>query len=331
MTQPRAVITGASGFVGQALVGHLNPSYEVATIGRSGATVGWGDDRGVRALVDGADLLINLAGRSVGCRYNDRNRDEIWHSRIDTTEQLHRAVSTAHRPPRLWLNASTATIYRHAMDRAQDEDSGELGSGFSVDVARDWEQVFGAGELPGTRRVALRMAIVLGDGPALRMLTMPARLGLGGPHLDGWWFPHRRYRGIGLAPTPAAPHGTPTHGEQRFSWIHLDDLLAAVTFLDEHDELTGPINLAAPEPATNRRLMAALRRAVGVPFGLPIPRWLLEPGLAVLRQESELLLKSRWAVPSRLTRAGFTFTWPTLEPAIEDLLNTRGRTKPARP
>lgn len=143
MTQPRAVITGASGFVGQALVGHLSSSYEVVTIGRSGATAGWDDDRGVRALVDGADLMINLAGRSVGCRYNDRNRDEIWNSRIRTTEQLHGAVSAARQPPRLWLNASTATIYRHAMDHAQDEGTGELGSDFSVDVARDWEQVSG--------------------------------------------------------------------------------------------------------------------------------------------------------------------------------------------
>jgi NAD dependent epimerase/dehydratase family enzyme len=163
------------------------------------------------------------------------------------------------------------------------------------------------------------MAIVLGDGPALTMLARAARFGMGGAQHDGWWFPHRRYRGIGPRPTTAAPHGR-TRGEQKFSWIHIDDLLASVRHLDEHAEISGPVNLAAPGTSTNRLLMTALREAVGTRVGLPAYRWMLEPGLWILRQESELVLKSRWAVPETLLDSGFSFAWPELEPAIQDLV-----------
>ena len=321
MTRPRAVLAGASGFLGPLLAADLAArGYQVALVGRRGPDARWGERDRLHPLIDGADLLVNLAGRSVGCRYTDRNRDEIYRSRIDTTAQLGAAVAEADRPPRLWLNASTATIYRHAMDRPQTEDDGETGSGFSVDVARDWEETLFAGPLPRTRRVALRMAIVLGDGPALQMLARAARSGLGGPQLDGRWFPHRRYRGIGPRATPAAPPHGATHGQQKFSWIHVDDLVAAVRFLDNHPELDGPVNLASPGTSTNRELMAALRRAVHAPVGLPTPRWLLEPGLLVLRQESELVLKSRWAVPQKLLDAGFRFRWTRLPEAVQQLL-----------
>jgi len=321
MSAPRAVLTGASGFIGPLLAGDLaDRGYRVCVVGRRGPDARWGERERLHALVDGADLLVNLAGRSVGCRYTDRNREEIYTSRVGTTAELHAAVSAAARPPRLWLNASTATIYRHALDRPQTEEDGELGSGFSVDVARDWETAFLAGDLPGTRRVALRMAIVLGDGPALTMLARAARFGLGGPQLDGRWFPHRRYRGIGPSATPAAPPHGATHGDQKFSWIHVEDLLAAIAFLDGDASVSGPVNLASPGTGTNRELMAALRRAVHAPVGLPAPRWLLEAGMLVLRQESELVLKSRWAVPQKLLEAGFTFRWTSLPEAVADLV-----------
>ena len=326
MGATRAVLAGASGFLGPVLAEDLaRRGYQVVLVGRRGPDVAWADEAALRDAVDGADLLVNLAGKSVGCRYNGANRAEIYRSRVETTGALRDAVAAARQPPRLWLNASTATIYRHAADRPQTEDEGELGEGFSVDVARGWERGLFAGELPQTRRVALRMAIVLGDGPALNMLLTAARLGLGGPQQDGWWFPHRRYRGIGPDPTgPPVWHRHDTrHGEQKFSWIHLDDLVRAVTFVDEHEELVGPVNLAAPGTSTNRELMASLRHAVRMPVGLPVPRWLLEPGMVVLRQESELVLKSRWVVPARLVDAGFTFRWPDLGPALTDLVQRK--------
>lgn len=317
---PRAVLAGASGFIGRALAADLRSrGYAVVRIGRTGPEARWDDPAALRRAVDGADLLINLAGRSVGCRYHDRNREEIYRSRIGTTTQLHDAVAGSSAPPRLWLNASTATIYRHATHRPQTESDGELGAGFSVDVARDWEQAFFDGDLPGTRRVALRMAIVLGDGGALGMLRTATRFGLGGPQLDGWWLPHRRYRGIGPTASEPAATGRRTRGRQRVSWIHIDDLLRAIAFLDTRSEIEGPVNLSAPGVSDNRTMMAELRRAVRAPFGLPAPRWLLELGMVVLRQESELVLKSRWVLPERLAAAGFSFDHTELSAALSDL------------
>ncbi|SKC66711.1 epimerase [Krasilnikoviella flava] len=316
----RAVVAAWTGFLGTALAADLaRRGYDVARVGRTGPDARWDDAAALARVVDGADVLVNLAGRSVGCRYTDANRDEILRSRVETTRALRTAVAEASAPPRLWLNASTATIYRYALDRPQGEDDGELGTGFSVDVARAWEAELFAGDLPGTRRVALRLAIVLG-GPASDLLARVARLGVGGPQLDGPWFGHRRYRGIGDAPTPAAAAAHRSRGRQKFSWVHVDDVVRAVRFVDEHDHLSGPVNVASPHTADNRSLMAALRRATRAPFGLPAPRWLLEPAMLVLRNESELLLKSRWVVPRRLEDAGFTFRWPDLGPAIDDVV-----------
>ncbi|PXA71822.1 epimerase [Cryobacterium arcticum] len=323
----RAVVAGASGFIGQRLVRELRgDGYDVACIGRSGPDARWSDDQAVRALVDGADLLVNLAGKIVNCRYTDANRTEILRSRVDTTRQLRQAVAASAHPPRVWLNASTATIYRYAGDRPMTEAGGELGTGFSVDIAREWEDEFFSGTLPGTRRVALRMAIVLGDGPATTILVRLARFGLGGAQHDGWWFPHRRYRGIGAH--PSGDGRAPSHrsrGRQRFSWIHLDDVIDAIRLIVATDDLDGPVNLAAPYPSDNRTLMATLRRSVRARIGLPAFRWMLEPAMWLLRTEPELVLKSRWVLPDRLLQAGYTFRWPNLGPAIDDVVARSSR------
>ncbi|MFE5334272.1 epimerase [Isoptericola sp. NPDC056573] len=319
----RAVVAGWNGFIGHRLVADLSErGYDVVRVGRTGPDARWDDPAALARAVDGADLVVNLAGKSVGCRYTEANRDEILRSRVATTRALRASIEAAATPPRLWLNASTATIYRYATDRPQTESDGELGTGFSVDVARSWERELFAGDLPGTRRVALRMAIVLG-GPASDLLARIARLGVGGPQHDGWWFQHRRYRGIGDEPTGGPVPIHRSGGRQRFSWIHVDDVLAAIRFLDAHDELTGPVNLSAPHPSDNRTLMAELRRAVGMPVGIPTPRWLLEPALWALRNESELVLKSRWVLPETLSAAGFDFLWPDMGPAIDDAVGRR--------
>lgn len=327
-----AVVAGATGFVGTAIARALaDDGYEIVRVGRSGP-VAWRDADAVRRAVDGADLVVNLAGKSVNCRYTDANRDEILRSRVDTTRQLRAAVAAAAAPPRVWMNASTATIYRHATDRPNTESSGELGQGFSVDVARNWEREFFAGDLPGTRRVALRMAIVLGDGPATNLLFRLARLGLGGPQIDGWWFPHGRYRGIGPDPTGGAAPWHRTRGRQRFSWIHLDDVVGAIRFLRDREDLSGAVSLASPNPADNRTLMRSLRRAVGMPIGLPAWRWMLEPAMWALRTEPELVLKSRWVLPEVLTANGFSFAFADLDAAVDDVSAAReigrGRSSP---
>lgn len=320
--QARAVVAGSSGFIGTRIVRELRKhGYDVSCIGRNGPDASWGDEGAISALIDGSQLVVNLAGKSVNCRYTNRNRVEILRSRIETTRQIRHAIEISPAPPLLWLNASTATIYRYSMDQPMTEADGELGTGFSADVARQWEAEFFASDLPSTRRVALRMAIVLGDGPATTLLARLARVGLGGPQVDGWWFPHRRYRGIGAQPTG---DGTaPTHrsrGRQKFSWIHIDDVVKAVGFIIGNNELHGTINLAAPRISDNRTLMSILRRSVGAKVGLPAFRWMLEPAMWLLRTEPELVLKSRWVTPGRLVQAGYQFTWPELEPAINAAL-----------
>lgn len=320
----KAVVAGASGFVGRALADALRADgHHIVRIGRAGAEVAWSDPDGLRRAVDGAALVVNLAGKSVDCRYTDANRDEILRSRVATTRALSAAIADAASPPPAWLNASTATIYRYALDRPQTEADGELGTGFSVDVARTWEEELFARDLPGTRRVALRMAIVLGDGPATRMLVRLARAGLGGPQYDGPWFPHHRYRGIG--PHPTGDGTAPWHrsrGRQRFSWIHIDDVVGAVRFLRDRRDIAGPVNLAAPHPSDNRTLMRMLRRAVGAPIGLPAWRFMLEPAMWALRTEPELVLKSRWVLPAVLTESGYAFRRPELAPAIDDVVRS---------
>lgn len=320
----RVVIAGASGFIGQYLAAHYREQGdEVVIIGRarsavSGDSVRWGDAAGILAAVTGADLLINLAGKSVNCRYGDANRAEIFRSRRQTTAELRAAVAASDAPPPVWFNASTATIYRHAEDRPMTESAGELGTGFSVNVATAWEGEFFEGELPGTRRVALRMAIVLGDGSALVPLVRLARFGLGGPQLDGRWFGTTARRNAGTFHEFRA-----RGGRQRFSWIHIRDVLGAIEFLRDRPDIAGPVNLASPNPSDNRTIMATLRRVLGVAVGLPATRWMLELGSAVIRTETELVLKSRWVVPERLLDAGYAFAFPELEEAFRDILSGR--------
>lgn len=296
----RIVITGAHGFMGTRFAERYRADGdEVRTVGRRDADAVWGDTDAITRLVDGADVLVNLAGKSVNCRYHDRNRAEIFRSRLETTAELGRAVGRAAAPPPLWLNSSTATIYRHAEDRPQTEAAGELGSGFSVDVATSWERIFFDAARDGVRQVALRTAITLGRGSALTPLVMLARFGLGGPQAGG---------------------------RQRFSWVHLDDVYRAMRFLETSD-LDGPVNVTSPHPSTNGEVMRTIRHVLGVPVGIPLPRFALELGAWAIRTETELILKSRWVLPQRLLDAGFVFEYPDLEPALRQIL---GKPAPAR-
>ena len=301
---------------------YADEGVEVRTIGRAGSNpdAAWGDPDAIRATLEGARLLINLAGRSVNCRYTPKNRAIILNSRIDTTRALREAVAVASVPPPLWINSSTATIYRHAEDRPQTESAGELGEGFSVGIARAWEAEFFAGDLPDTRRVALRTAIVLGDGSVLTPLRRMARLGLGGAHHDGRWPASRARLAAGTYHRFRA-----RGGRQRFSWVHLADVASAIGFVESHSELDGVINLSSPNPSDDRTVMRELRRAWRIPFGIPLFRWMLEVGSWAIRTETELLLKSRWVVPERLEAAGYRFAFPDLAEALQDIRNGRHR------
>jgi uncharacterized protein len=295
----RIVIAGAHGFMGTRFAELYRAAGDtITTVGRREADAVWGVTAAITRLVDGADVLVNLAGKSVNCRYNERNKAEIFRSRLETTAELGRAVATVDAPPPLWLNASTATIYRHADDRPQTEADGELGSGFSVEVAKAWEKTFFDAARDGVRQVAMRTAITLGDGSALTPLVALTRIGVGGPQLGG----------------------KSGGGNQRFSWVHLDDVFRAMRFL-ETSPLDGVVNITSPNPSTNREVMATLRKVLRVPFGIPLPRIALEAGAIAIRTETELILKSRWVLPKRLLDAGFVFEYSELEGALRQILN----------
>lgn len=315
----RIVIAGGSGFIGQRLIAAFRAEgAEVSLIGRNGPDARWGDAPAIRRLLDGADLVINLAGKSVNCRYGEANRREILRSRIETTRELAEAIAACDSPPPLWFNSSTATIYRHAEDRPMTESTGEIGTGFSVSIATTWEKEFFASDLPHTRKVALRMAIVLGDGSALVPLIGLARAGLGGPQIDGRWPESRARRAAGTYHAFGA-----RGGRQKFSWIHVDDVVGAIRFVRARPDIEGVVNLSSPNPSDNRTMMRTLRQALGVRFGLPAWRWMLELGTAVIRTEVELVLKSRWVVPERLEAAGFRFEHPSLDEALKGIVAER--------
>lgn len=315
----RLVIAGASGFMGRAIqASYAAEGAEVRTIGRAGADASWDDPAAILRLIDRADLLVNLAGKSVNCRYGPANRAEILRSRVSTTRSLADAVARAAAPPPVWFNASTATIYRHAEDRPMTESTGELGEGFSVGVARAWEDAFFEPDLAATRRVALRTAIVLGDGSALIPLLRLAGFGMGGAHLDGRWPASSARRAAGTYHAFRA-----RGGHQRFSWVHLDDVVGTLRFLADHAEIAGVVNVTSPNPSDDVTLMRTIRRVLGVPFGLPLPRWALELGSAAIRTETELVLKSRWVLPERLLEAGYRFRYPDLEQALRQVVEAR--------
>lgn len=314
MSAGRVVIGGSTGFMGRYLLPRFRAEgREVVTISRSGADIRWGDQVEIDRAVDGAALVIGLAGKSVNCRYTPENRAEIFRSRQDTTASLSTAISRASAPPALWVNSSTATIYRHAEDRPMTESTGEIGTGFSVEVAKAWERALFADDLPATRRVALRSTIVLGHGGVLEPLRGLARLGLGGAQYDGRWPVSAARRAAGTGHFPGA-----RRGRQRFSWVHIEDVARIIDFLEQTPSLEGPVNAASPNPVDNVEFMATVRRVLGARIGPPMPRWMLELGAIGIRTETELILKSRWVLPEKLTAAGFEFRYPDLEGAVRE-------------
>lgn len=292
------ILAGGTGFIGQHFERKfIDLGYEVRIISRQDGHISWNDVPAIIEALNNADMLINLAGKSVDCRYNSKNKLEIMRSRTETTRILGEAVQACEQPPSLWINSSTATIYRHAEDRPMTEEDGEIGTGFSVEVANAWEDAFFSFQLPSTRRIALRIAIVLGeDGGVMTPFRNLVRFGLGGAQGSG---------------------------NQKFSWIHVEDLFRIILFLREKEELSGVFNCSSPHPVSNRELMHRLRQAMKVGFGLPSPRWMLELGALLIRTETELILKSRWVIPDRLMRAGYSFKYNTIDQALQHILRSK--------
>jgi uncharacterized protein (TIGR01777 family) len=328
----RILIPGGSGQVGTILARHLHTDgHEVTILSRNPRSAPWqtlawdGLTAGPWASeIDRSDAVIHLSGRSVNCRYNAENRRQIFDSRVKPTQLLGQLIAASPTPPRIWMNASTSTFYRNALDRPQDEFTGELGDlpsqrgthepanlpetwSFSIDVAHRWEEAFATVPTPNTRKIRLRSSMVMSPDPGgvFSVLSQLARLGLGGQQASG---------------------------NQFVSWMHDIDYCRATDLLLAHPEITdetgGVVNMTAPEPLPNRDFMRILRNAWHMPIGLPATQWMLEIGTFVMRTETELVLKSRRVAPTLLLKHGFTFDFPMWQDAATNLV---ARSKPPVP
>jgi hypothetical protein len=291
----KIIIAGGSGFIGQYLLQKFTEQgFQVYIISRGNRFINWEDDKALINALDGAEILINLAGKSVDCRYNKKNRELILRSRVESTNRLQWASDHCKIPPKLWINSSTATIYRHAEDRPMDEKTGEIGKGFSVEVAKSWEEAFFASRNDLTRKIALRIAIVLGkNGGALKPMINLVKFGLGGQQ---------------------------GNGRQMFSWIHIDDLYKIIQFTMVNEKMEGIYNCSAPNPLSNYLFMQEMRQQLNPPFYFSSSELFLKAGAYFINTETELILKSRWVVPVKLLEAGFIFTYPTVESALRNIL-----------
>ncbi|MFI5384880.1 MAG: TIGR01777 family oxidoreductase [Fimbriimonadales bacterium] len=305
----KVVMPGGTGHVGQAIRRHLEPlGWQFVVLTRSPNKPGevrWdGMTQGPWAKeIDGADVVINLAGRSVNCRYTKANLREMMDSRVNSVRAVGEAIANAKNPPRLWLQASTATIYAHRFDAPNDEATGIIGGDepsapykwtASIDIAKAWEEELFKAQTPRTRKIAMRSAMTMSvdRGCVFDVLATLARRGLG---------------------------GQAGNGRQYVSWIHELDFVRSLQFLMDHEDMDGPVNICSPNPLPNAQFMRVLREFAGARLALPTPAWILEIGALFMRTETELILKSRRVVPKRLLDAGFDFRFPEWPEAAADL------------
>jgi uncharacterized protein (TIGR01777 family) len=301
----KMVIAGGSGFLGKVLIEYFLPkNYEIVVLSRSNKETGNDALRYVEwdaktldiwiTELEGIEVLINLTGKSVDCRYNEKNKAEILNSRVASTEVLGKAIQACAVPPKVWMNSSTATIYKHSLDTKMTESNGIIGDDFSMNVAKSWEKTFHDCETSKTFKIVLRTSIVLGkSGGAFIPLKNLTKLGLGGKQ---------------------------GNGKQKVSWIHEHDFCRAVEFLLEENHI-GTFNVTSPNPIANKEFMKTLRTILKVSIGLFQPKWLLRFGARLIGTEAELILKSRFVIPEKLVAAGFQFQYPTVEKAIHEIIH----------
>lgn len=298
----KLIIAAGTGFLGQVLVNHFDSKFDeiiILTRGQSSVKgkiklVNWDAKTlsGWEKELENATVLINLAGKSVDCRYTEKNKKEILLSRIQSTKVLNQAVLACANPPKHWLNSSTSTIYRFSLDKQMSEANGEIGNDFSMNVAQSWEKAFFKTETPKTIKTALRTSIVLGkNGGAFIPLQRLTKLGLGGKQ---------------------------GKGNQFISWIHEKDFARAIDYIIEK-QLTDVLNIVSNQPVSNQDFMATLRKQLKVFIGLPTSEFLLTIGAKIIGTEPELVLKSRNVIPTRLLENGFEFEYKTLETALKNL------------
>lgn len=322
MKNKKIIIAGGTGFIGQAIAKHFGKENTIIILSR-GAVNSHNNAYNHQLLMpadgynityrrwdgehiekhwtnelEAADIVINLCGKSVNCRYNEKNKKEIFDSRIHPTRTIGDAIRNCTVPPKLWINAASATIYRHAGDRPQDEYNGEIENDFSVQVCKLWEKTFYDQRTPFTRKAALRTAITLGNGGVMIPYFNLLKFKLGGKQ---------------------------GNGRQMYSWIHIEDVCRTIEWVYDHPSMEGSYNCAAPNPVTNSFFMKTLRSITGHTIGLTAYEWMLSIGAVLIGTEKELLLKSRWVVPAKLLESGFVFKFAKLEEAVKDIVSKTPR------
>jgi uncharacterized protein (TIGR01777 family) len=323
MKNKKIIIAGGTGFIGQAICNYFGKDNSIVILTRSlqgqqtnafsethlteavanniryvkwdGITAGeW------RVELNGANVVINLAGKTVNCRYSEKNKQEIFDSRTNSTRAIGLAIREAKHPPELWINAASAIIYPNASDSPRDETFTDFANDFSVQVCQLWENTFYQQETAFTRKVALRMAITLGEAGVMIPYFNLLKFGLGGQQ---------------------------GNGKQMYSWIHVEDTCRMIDWIAEHKKLEGTFNCSSPNPVTNKIFMKTLRNETGKKFGLPAYEWMLKVGARLIGTETELILKSRWVLPTRILQTGFQFQFPLLEAAFKNIINKTPRNK----
>lgn len=306
----KLVLAGGSGFLGSLLAAHFKNSFDdIVVLARKAKpphqnirfAIWDGQSLGAwQAELNNADVLINLTGKNVNCRYTQKNKNEILASRLDSTRVLGAAIRAANNPPNIWIQCASSTIYEHSFE-PNDENSNKIGNDFSMTVCKEWEQTFWEESCTATKKILLRTAIVLGrDGGAWPVMEHLLRFGLG---------------------------GTQGTGRQMISWIHEYDFARAVEWLLVHGKPNGVYNVCSPTVVSNKDFMQTARHVMKIPFGLPSPKWLLELGSAIIQTETELVLKSRYVSPKNLLTEGFMFQFEHLEQAIQNLISDRTKNK----
>ena len=302
----KIIIPGGSGFLGQVLTNYyIHKDYQVVVLTRNPKQshsnqvqeIYWdGNSLGEwQNSLEGAELVVNLAGKSVNCRYNAHNKAEILQSRLRSTTVLGQAIQTCKTPPKLWLNSSSATIYTHNLGKAHDEYKGIIGNNFSENVCQQWEKTFDQFTTPQTRKVKLRLSIVFGrSGGALPVYVNLVKWGLGGKQAQG---------------------------NQFISWVHEIDFCRMIEWIENQPDIEGVVNGASPNPIQNQDFMKILRKTYQRFLGIPSFIWMLELGAILLGTETELILKSRKVSPKKLLEQNFTFKFPSVEVALLDLKN----------
>ena len=290
----KVVIAGGTGFIGTYLAKRFKETgYAVLVVSREPGYVSWKPVDLTEAF-DGAEIVINLAGKSINCRYTPDNKKAILDSRINPTIWIGNAILACKNPPKLWFNGSACGIYKSSYDYVMTESETELGDDFLAEAVRQWEKVFFGFNLPDTRKVALRTSVVLGkNGGALQPLVLLSRIGMGGKQAKG---------------------------NQIFSWIHIEDYFRALQFIIGNDSINGIINCTSPQPVNNKEFMHSLRKTLHVMIGIPAPRIGIYLGAKLIGTEPDLILNSSYVVPKRLLDAGFKFMYPAIEKALDDLL-----------